>query len=133
MFDHSNCTHDKTKVARAACRRAHTSSDDVTGKKSPKRGPRLPSVIAPKLRPIIDAAKQRGLNIRVGTDAPDGVEQMFIITGRGTPNCQLVAEAFRAASAGREGRAEFWHIEDERSRQLSAKRALEDLERLVKA
>lgn len=132
MFDHSKCTHDRTKVARAACRRAHTTSDS---KKSPapKRTPRLPSVIAPKLRPIIDAAKQRGLNIRVGTDAPDGVEQMFIITGKGKPNCQLVAEAFQAASTGREGRASFWHIEDERSRQLSAKRALEDLDRLVTA
>lgn len=93
----------------------------------------MPSVIAPKLRPLIDAAKERGLNVRLGTDAPDGVEQMFIITGKGKANCQLVAEAFQAASTGREGRAEFWHIEDQRSRQLSAKRALEDLDSLTKA
>lgn len=138
MFHHDNCDHPRTKVARAACRRNHASASVVTGK-SPNtekraktgRGPRLPSVIVPKLRPIIDRAKELGLNIRVATDAPDGVEQMFIIRAKGKPNCSMIAEAFRAASQGREGKAEFYHIEDDRTRQLSKQRALADLETLA--
>lgn len=141
MFDHANCTHPKTKVARAACRREHAAaemngndlSSAVARHPAKGRGTRLPSMIAPKLRPIIDAAKAKGLRIRLATDAPDGVEQAFVIMNPKRPNCQLIAEAFAAASKGREGKAEFYHVEDDRSRQLSRQRALADVDTLASA
>lgn len=137
MFSHENCAHPKTKVARAACRRAHASDTTGNGEHPAQkavrgRGPKLPSVIAPKLRPLVDEAKARGLKIRMVTDPPEGVEQGFVIMHPKKPNCQLIAEAFRAASKGREGKAEFYHVEDNRSRQLSRARALADLESMTK-
>lgn len=138
MFDHTNCKHPHSKVARAKCRRDHTEQLDASVARHPakggqRRGSRLPSMIAPKLRDVIDLAKSRGLKIRLATDAPEGVEQAFVIMNPKRPNCQLVAEAFQAASKGREGRAEFYHVEDDRSRQLSHQRALLDVDTLAKA
>lgn len=135
MFDHANCTHDKTKVARAACRRAHDTTTKTTGKTAGgrPRQPRLPSMIAPKLRPLVDEAKAKGLRIRVMTDAPDGVEQGFVITSPRKPNCQVIIEAFQAATKGREGRAAFYRVEDDRSRQLSSTRAKQEIDALATA
>lgn len=133
MFDHSKCDHPSTKVARAACRRAHTpAADKVTGKTSgARRGTRLPSMIAPKLRPVIDHARDLGLKIRVITDPPEGVEQGFVIMHPKRPDCQLIAEAFASARKGIDGKAEFYHVEDNRSRQLSRQRAVADLDKLA--
>lgn len=135
MLDHTNCTHASTKTARAACRRDHAKELDNSVARHPssggRRGSRLPSMIAPKLRDVIDRAKEKGLKIRLATDAPDGVEQAFVIMNPKKPNCQLVAEAFQAASKGREGRAEFYHVEDDRSRQLSRQRALLDVDAMA--
>jgi hypothetical protein len=137
MFDHTNCSHPHSKVARAACRREHQAALDdsvrrhpANGKKQP-RGQRLPSMIAPKLRPIIDHAKEKGLKIRLVTDAPEGVDQAFVILNPKRANCQLIIEAFQAASKGREGRAEFYHVEDGKSRQLSTQRAMADIDTLA--
>lgn len=144
MYSHEQCTHPKTKVARAACRRDHQTGDaqgkqpvgkkNTTGAARDKvRGARLPSLIAPKLRPVIDKAKAKGLKIRIATDPADGVEQAFVILNPKRPDCELIAEAFRAASTGREGRAEFWHVEEGKSRQLSSRRALDDLDQLARS
>ena len=138
MMDHTNCAHAHTKVARAACRRAHAEEITEATDRHPagngqRRGARLPSMIAPKLRDIVDAAKAKGLKIRLATDAPEGVEQAFVIFSSKRPDCQLIAEAFAAARKGTEGRAEFYHVENDRSRQLSKARALADVETLAKA
>ena len=135
MFSHENCNHPKTKVARAACRRAHQEADDSAARHpaGKARAGRLPSMISPKLRPLIDAAKAKGLRIRVMTDAPDGVEQGFIISNPKKSNCELIAEAFAAARKGSEGRAEFFHVESGRTRQLSKARALADIDTLADA
>lgn len=133
MMSHEGHDHPATKVARAACRRNHATSTASPPTNPRRRGGRLPSMIAPKLRPLIDAAKAKGLRISLATDAPDGVEQAFVIIHPKRPNCQLIAEAFRAASKGREGRTEFYHVEDDRSRQLSRARAMADLDRLAAA
>ena len=133
MFSHENCKHPRTKVARAACRRAHQEKSEQNHPAGKTRGGRLPSMIAPKLRPIIDTAKAKGLKIRVMTDAPEGVEQGFIIYNPKKSDCELIAEAFAAARKGTEGRAEFYHVEEGRSRQLSKARALADIDTLAKA
>lgn len=138
MFDHTNCAHPHTKVARAACRRANAAAVDDAVKRHPAgkgqpRGSRLPSMIAPKLRDVVDLAKERGLKIRLITDPPEGVEQGFVIMHPRKPNCQLIAEAFAAASRGRQGRAEFYHVEDDHARQLSHHRALLDVDSLANA
>lgn len=139
MFSHENCKHPKTKVARAACRREHTpipgqrAASESRHPAGKARGGRLPSMIAPKLRPLVDAARARGLKIRVMTDAPDGVEQGLVFYSPRKPDCELIAEAFAAARKGSEGRAEFFHREGDRSRQLSKARALADIDALAKA
>lgn len=140
MFSHENCKHAKTKVARAACRREHSPLPEPRTAEGSQarhpagkaRGGRLPSMIAPKLRPLVDHARQIGLKIRVMTDAPDGVEQGFIIYNPKRTDCELIAEAFTAARKGAEGRAEFFHVEGGRSRQLSKARALADINMLAK-
>lgn len=131
-YSHEHCSHPKTKVARAACRRERAGDKpDHTDKA--RVGGRLPSMIAAKLRPLIDAARDRGLVVKQVHDAPDGVAQAFMIHKKGKPDCQLIAESFRAARQGYEGKAEFYHIEGGQSRQLSRQRALDDLDRLAKA
>lgn len=140
MFDHSNCKHAATKVARAACRRNHALSESQSLSESVEHHPagksvprtRLPSMIAPKLRPIVDAAKAKGLKIRVATDPAEGVEQAFVIVNPKKPDCELIAEIFKSARRGFEGRAEFFHIEGGRSRQLSRQRAMADIDTLAK-
>lgn len=146
MYSHENCTHPRTKVARAACRREHATNESSQsrhpagkGERTSKatrervRGPRLPSIIAPKIKPLVDAAKAKGLKVRLSTDPPDGVEQAFVITNPKKPDCELIAEAFQAATKGRSGRTEYWHVEEGRARQLSRQRAIEDLDLLAKA
>lgn len=136
MYSHENCDHPRTKVARAACRREQEASSESkknhpAGKR--RNGPRLPSMIAPKLRPLVDKAKAKGLKIRLSTDMADDVEQAFVISNPKRPDCELIAEAFRSARGTGSGRTEYWHIEDGLERQLSRQRALEDIERLAKA
>lgn len=134
MFSHENCAHPRTKVARAACRREHMTTTSKSHHPAGKGRPgRLPSLIPEKLKPIIDAARNRGLRVSVATDPPDGVEQAFIIRNPRRPDCELIAEAFRAARKGMQGRAEFYHIEGGRSRQLSRARALADVEYLARS
>lgn len=135
MYSHENCKHDKTKVARAACRRERAGASDSQDRHpaGKARNGRLPSMIAPKLRELIDRAKAKGLKIRLMADMPDGVEQAFVIINPKRTDCELVAEAFTSARKGIEGRAEFYHIEEGKSRQLSKARAFADLDALAKS
>lgn len=134
-YNHASCTHPATKVARAACRREHARHDDIPAQRNRRStGTRLPSMIAPKVRPIIDAAKERGLTVRLSYDTPAGVEQMFVIRPKGkATNCEIIAEAFASVVKGREGKAAFFIVRDDKSRQLSKSRVMAELDALANA
>jgi phage gp29-like protein len=146
MIDHSKCTHPRTKTARTACRKAqeeldaavarHPASSSPTKRSSdakqkvPQSRRRLPSMVSPLIRPVIEAAKARGLRILVASDPEHGVNQAFMIVNPQRPNCELLAGIFKASLQGDATRAEYYHIEEGEMKQLSRRRALLDVNAL---
>jgi len=148
MIDHSKCTHARTKAARTACRKAREELDASVARhpasSSPAQQPtrakktvpqskrRLPSMISPLLLPVIEAARQKGLQILVASDPEHGVHQAFMIGNPLKPSCELLAGIFKASLRGDGIRAEYYHVESGELRQLSRRRALLDVNDLAR-